>query len=202
MIFTPQNISYSEVSQVLQKDGVIVYPTETVYGIGCVFDSEIGKKKIYEIKNRNEKLPLSILVNSVEMLEEIGVKISDLGFFLIKNCWVAPLTLIFEFGKTTLGARIPQNEFCLKILSEIKKPIFSTSANISQSGKSDPISIKEIDSEITQNVDCLIDFGALETPIPSTVADVSKNELKILREGAYSSEKLRSLYTDFLNQKL
>lgn len=202
MLFTQKNISCSKIKNILQNDGVIVYPTDTVYGIGCAFDSEIGKKKIYELKNRSQKLPLSVLVNSIEMLEKIGVKISDLGNFLVKNCWASPLTLIFEFGETTLGARIPQNEFCLKILSEIQKPIFSTSANISKSGNPDPIAVKEINSRILEKVDCVIDFGVLKNPTPSTVVDVCKNEMKILREGAYSSKKLKRLYSEFLNQKL
>lgn len=200
MLFTPKNISYLKISEILNNDGLIVYPTETVYGIGCLFDSEIGRAKIYAVKNRNEKLPLSILVDSVEMLENIGVKISKLGNFLIQNCWVAPLTLIFEFGNTTLGARIPQNEFCLKLLSETQKPIFSTSANISKSGKPDPISVSEIDTRIIKNVNSVIDFGDLKNPVPSTVVDVSRNELKILRKGAYSSEKLEKLYSNFLGK--
>ncbi|MCC7429676.1 threonylcarbamoyl-AMP synthase [bacterium] len=199
-IITNQTLDFAEISEVLNNDGVIIYPTETVYGIGCAFTSQKAKQKIYKIKKRDTNLPLSVIVDSVLMLENLEVKSSGFAKFLLKNCFPAPLTLVFEFGETSLGARIPASDFCLKLLKEFGKPIFSTSVNFSKSGKKDPSSVSEIEKEILEQVDLVIDFGKLKESLPSTVLDTQKNELKILREGAFPKTKLEKLYEEFLTK--
>ncbi len=154
-----------EVVNNLRKGNTILYPTDTVWGLGCDATNEESVKKIYQIKNREESKSLIILVDSIEMLKNYVDKISDKVFGIL-NKSKRPTTVIYNNPKNlaentiasdnTIAIRIPKDEFCQKLIKEFGKPIVSTSANIS--GKPTPKSFSEISKAILNSVDYVVDL--------------------------------------------
>ncbi len=141
----------------------ILYPTDTVWGIGCDATDEEAVKKVYKIKQRNESKSLLILVNSIEMLSTIISEIPKAVLEILESN-TTPTTIIYNNPKglaknvvsddNTVAIRIVQNEFCRQLIEEFGKPIVSTSANTS--GFDTPESFSDIESEIIENVDYVV----------------------------------------------
>ncbi|MBN2734114.1 MAG: threonylcarbamoyl-AMP synthase [Methanomicrobiaceae archaeon] len=172
-----------EAVSVLHRDGLIVYPTETVYGLGCDAFSDNAIHRVYEVKKRPLSNPISIAVCDLEMALAVTL-MSDFEQEFIEKFLPGPVTAIVKANKCLpslltggtgyIGIRIPDNKTTLSIISEFDAPITSTSANVS-GGKS-PVDF----SEITVVYDLFIDGGRLPGT-PSTVVDLANK--KIIRPG-------------------
>jgi len=170
--------------QVLRRDGLVVYPTETVYGLGADALSEDAVMRVYEAKNRPVGKPISVAVSDMEMLETIAV-VDDLAREFIERFLPGPVTVILPArsclpriltgGTGLIGIRWPDNEIAIEIIARLDAPITSTSANIS-----DDVAPTRPD-EVSVPHDYLIDGGKLPGT-PSTVVDLSAR--RILRRGA------------------
>ena len=177
---------------VLKKGGTILYPTDTIWGLGCDATNAEAVAKIYEIKKRAESKSLVTLVNNMDM---IGKYIREIPRVAIDLLEVndAPMTIIYpgaiglaknvvaEDG--TVGIRIPNNEFCKQLIFRLHRPIVSTSANIS--GEPAPQSFKEIPEEIKNSVDLVVDKSMEEdsTHQASQIIKVGlKGEITIIRK--------------------
>ena len=175
----------------LKAGKIILYPTDTVWGIGCDATDEFAVEKVFEIKNREESKSLVILVDSVEMLENYLDNIPLEALKLLKKS-TRPTTIIYEASKglaknviamdNTVAIRIVKDEFCQNLIKEFQKPIVSTSANISS--KPTPRSFKEIEPSILDAVDYIVNLRQNEiTNSPSKIIRISaKGELSIIRE--------------------
>ena len=173
---------YENIAALLINGGIIIYPTETIYGIGCNINNQSAVDKIYEIKGRNVDKYFSALFRNIEMLESY-VNINKRERDLIDKYWPGEVTLILnkkESGKT-LGCRISPHDFLFHIFQYIDFPIVSTSANLS--GLDYQGGIDEILNIFKDKVDAVIDAGNLPNNIPSTVVKVRDNKIEILREG-------------------
>ena len=170
------------------KDEVVVFQTDTVYGIGCLLNSESGVKKIYDIKHRESKKPLAVLCGNIEQVKAL-VKNFEVGQKYAEKYWPGALTLIFEktdlvgdfltSGFNTVGVRIPNDETALKILNKYG-PMAVTSLNIS----SEPAILKYEDTLMFKNeVDYLVEGTDLSS-LSSTVYDCVNK--KVLRQGDIS----------------
>lgn len=172
-----------EAVSVLHHDGLIVYPTDTVYGLGCDAFSDNAIHRVYEVKKRLLSNPVSIAVCDLEMALALTL-MSDFEQEFIEKFLPGPVTVIVKAGSCLppiltggtgyIGIRMPDNEIALKIISEFDAPITSTSANIS-GGKS-PLEF----NEITVVYDLFVDRGKLPGT-PSTVVDLTNK--KIIRAG-------------------
>ncbi len=177
---------------VLKKGGTILYPTDTIWGLGCDATNAEAVAKIYEIKKRAESKSLVTLVNDMDM---IGRYIKEIPQIAIELLEVndAPMTIIYpgaiglaknvlaEDG--TVGIRIPNNEFCKQLIFRLHRPIVSTSANIS--GEPSPQSFKEISEEIKNSVDLIVDKSMEEesTHKASQIIKISLNgEITVIRK--------------------
>lgn len=178
--------------KVLRSGGVILYPTDTVWGLGCDATNAKAVQRIFEIKQRAENRSLIILVNSVAMLEryvsnppEVGLEMAELS--------EKPLTVVYDSGKGlaegvasadgSVGVRICTEPFCDALIDALRKPLVSTSANISGGGA--PAIFDEIGEEVKAAVDyvCLWRQDDRSRARPSSVIKVSGNGVvKILRE--------------------
>lgn len=148
----------------LNNKEVILYPTDTVWGIGCDATNKQAVSKIYKIKNRSESKSLVILVSSMNMLQKY-VRVTSSLKKLIQSS-TQPTTIIYQNPKglasnvialdTTVAIRIVQDDFCRKLIKKFGKPIVSTSANVS--GNSTPISFKEIEPVILESVDYVVNL--------------------------------------------
>jgi len=182
--------SIDKAVKALKNNKVILYPTDTVWGIGCDATNEQAIKKIYQIKERNLNKSLIVLVDSFRMLRvyvEIAPKIIQ---EYLKNK-SKPITVIYEkpinlaknaiANDGTIAIRIVQDEFCKKLISNFGKPIVSTSANIS--GELPPKNYKSIDEKIIEKVDFVVSLPTeIKEKNPSIIIKVVDGEIKILRD--------------------
>lgn len=179
----PQQRLIRRVSETLDKGGLIAYPTDTFYGIGCDLYNKKGIQKIYKLKNRPLNQPFSIICDSLKEISKYA-KVSDYAYKTMKRLLPGPYTFILDGTKlvpkimltrrNTVGIRVPDNNICLAIVRTLGRPIISTSALLD-----DPVSIKEAYSSY---LDIIIDGGALY-PSPSSVVSLTGDVPKVIREG-------------------
>jgi len=182
----PEESKIRRVIKVLKNDGVIVYPTDTVYGLGANIYSEKAIKKVFKIKGRGYHKPLSVCLSEIGDIEKIAYlnqKEEEIKKFL-----PGPFTIILKkkelistlltSGSDKIGIRIPENQICRLITSQI--PITSTSANLS--GKPVPNSVDEIINQLGDSIDLIIDGGQVQGA-PSSVIDWTTKPPKIIRKG-------------------
>ncbi len=178
----------SEAARCIKSGGVVIYPTETVYGIGANALDERSIAKVYALKKRPLDMPISIAVSSFDMLLDIAdIGSEDLRImeevlpgpvtFLVRKKPVVPD--ILTAGSKLVGVRYPDHKLALDLISRTG-PITSTSANIT--GRSPPSDFKDIDPEILSGADLAIDGGKCRYALPSTLVDLAAK--KILRSGA------------------
>jgi len=169
--------------KILKQSGMIAYPTDTVYGIGCNIFDQKAVKRIFELKGRDFYKPLSIAVSDFKMLEQM-VFITEQEKEILEKLLPGPFTVILPkkpiisdlitAGSEFVGIRIPEHKIVFEIIQKADFPIITTSANVS--GKEPPINPKEVDLE----VDFVVE-GECKYKKPSTVIDL-KNR-RIIREG-------------------
>lgn len=166
---------------------IIIYPTETCYGIGCSAYDEKSIKKIYEIKKREKNKPLITLVDSIENFQKI-CKASPKAIEYAKKYWPGPLTIVqpkrnpkILKGFNSIGARVSSNKWANRLIKMLGAPIISTSANLS--GEPPAYSLKEMPQEILKKADLIIDKGELKKNPPSTVISFNDDKLIMLRQG-------------------
>ena len=176
---------------VLKKGGTILYPTDTIWGIGCDATNERAIDKIYKIKKRPESKSLIILLNEVSMIEKYVKSIPEIAWDLMQQV-DKPLTIIYPNAKNlpknivgddnSIAIRIVKNEFCKTLIQEFGKPIVSSSANIS--GDPSPLVYRCISKEIVQQVDYVVNLyqDQLQEVKPSRIIKLKENgEFNIIR---------------------
>lgn len=196
------NVDESElnkIKEILDNDGVIIFPTDTVYGIACNCFSEKSIKKVFDIKKRPENKPINVLSNNLDKIKLVSKNISEKEKFLIDKYMPGALTIILDknekvsdiltAGLDTIGVRIPKNNISLRILENVSYPLATTSANIS--GDSAGIKITDFLKEFDGVVDAIIDGGETDLKVASTIVRVeSDNKLKIIREGTLKIKEM------------
>lgn len=178
--------------EVLRKGGVILYPTDTVWGIGCDATNVEAVKRVYEIKKRADSKALICLVDSESRLCRYVRNVADVTWDMIELS-VKPLTIIFDNASGlaenllaedgSVGIRVTREEFSKELCYRFQKPIVSTSANIS--GEPTPLTFDEIDEEIKSAVDYVVRYNqrCKEKHLPSSIIKMGANgEFTIIRE--------------------
>ncbi len=177
--------------KVINAAGLILYPTDTIWGIGCDATDSEAIKKVYALKNREEKKSLIILVGSIAMLEKYVDNPSPelLSFIasaqkpttaIFKNAINLPSVLINEDG--SIAVRIPKDDFCVSLVQEFKKPLVSTSANIS--GEPSPQNFNEVSDKIKSGVDYIVQHRQhdISKKLPSAIIKLNdKQEVEFIR---------------------
>lgn len=196
----------------LMAGKIVIYPTETCYGIGVDATNQKAVDKLLTYKERREGKPLSIAVTDEQMASKY-VEINEIAHNLYKNYLPGPITVVSKSKNNvakgiasesgTIGIRIPDYQLILDIIKAFGKPITSTSANMSYGAR--PYSIKQLISDLPQKqkslIDLIIDAGTLPTKKPSTVVDTTLNNLNIMREGKLLIDQINSEKNAILNAK-
>ena len=190
-------------SGVLRQGGVIIYPTDTLYGLGADAFSDEAVAKVYAIKGRSEQKPIHCVVADLAMAEEYA-DVNDAVRRLAEEFLPGPLTLVMRKksridsgiarGMDTIGVRIPNDEFCIELAKSFGKPYTATSANKSE--EVPHLSIEKIVGQLGDSirlVDLVIDAGLLPLRASSTVVNVVSGLPVILREGAISSRDILAI---------
>ena len=185
--------------KVLQSGGIVAFPTDTVYGLGAVYDDAGAVKKIFAAKGREEKKPLSILVSDssqVTLLAALaGGEMEQKAKRLMEKYWPGALTLIFPkkpgipdavtAGGDTIGIRMPDLDVARQLIRAAGKPLAAPSANTS--GKRSASSAQEVLEDLDGKIDMVIDGGACRIGVASTVVDMTGERPVILREGVITA---------------
>ena len=176
--------------EVLKKGGIILYPTDTVWGIGCDATNAEAVKRIYALKQREETKSMIVLMNSDRMMYRVFKDIPEVAWQII-DLSEKPTTLILDNPRNvapnliapdkTLGVRLVKEHFCFKLMERMKNPLVSTSANIS--GMPTPNSFKEIDHHILDGVDYIVNLHHNKIAAkPSTIIKLGNNlQVKVIR---------------------
>lgn len=178
--------------EVLRQGGVILYPTDTIWGLGCDATNETAVKKVYDIKRRAETKSMLVLIDSPAKLQAYVSEIPDMAWELIELT-TKPLTIIYPGARNlasnlinddnTIGIRVTEEAFSKKLCEMFRKPVVSTSANIS--GEKSPALFSEISKEIISQVDYVVNYRRDEDQ-PAKASSIIKlgvkNEIQIIRE--------------------
>lgn len=178
--------------EVLRKGGTILYPTDTVWGLGCDARNKDAVAKLFKIKQRADYKSMVILVSDETMINRHVKDVPEVAWELIESA-EEPLTIIYPDGRmladkliaadNSIGIRLVKDEFCNKLIHKFTKPLVSTSANIS--GEPTPMSFSEIKLDILNQVDYIVNYRQKETnnPKPSSIIKIAMNgEIKIIRK--------------------
>jgi tRNA threonylcarbamoyl adenosine modification protein (Sua5/YciO/YrdC/YwlC family) len=189
---TPQERQISRAVETLRRDGVIVYPTDTVYGIGCSVFSSRAIERVYALKRQEKSKPFSFLCSDLSNISEYA-KVSNTAFRLMKQLVPGPFTFVLPAGRLkqlpksliskrkAVGIRVPDNTICRALIKELGHPILGASATNSDGEVlNDPAQIAE---EYGERIDLLLDggMGLLEV---STIIDLTEDRPVIVRQGA------------------
>ena len=194
----------------LRQGGLMVLPTETVYGVAALASNESAVKRLIDAKGRREGHALPVAIASYEMLSDYVPAPGVLALRLARRCWPGPLTLVLDGTATesqfasypyfvrkaimpdgTVGLRVPDCPVTRAILNELGEPIALTSANLS--GETPAITAEEVMAHLGDKVDLILDAGESDLKKPSTVIHVEVDTLEILREGAITFDTIEKL---------
>ena len=188
-----ENINAEELENVIKvivDGGVVIFPTDTVYGVAANSLDETAIKKLFDLKERNDNKPICVLTSSLDKIKKIAY-VRDEEQKIIDKYMPGALTIILDkkeivsdvltSGLKTVGVRIPNNEIALRILDKLEYPLATTSANIS--GMEAAVKKEDLIKEFEGKVDIIIDGGISDLKVSSTIVKVDNDEIKVLRQG-------------------
>lgn len=177
--------------RVIEGGGIVIFPTDTAFGVGCRIDDKKAIEKLFKIKNRSKEKAVLVLASSIKMVQQYTEEIPQSVRPLMKKYWPGGLTIILKAnnntsqlitgGTKTIGFRIPGNRTTLELIRKVGVPILAPSANFS--GDKTPYNFKDLDKKLISLVDFVMP-GRCKIKKQSTIVDCSQEKWKILREGA------------------
>ena len=188
----PEEKYIKEAASVIKSGGLVIIPTETVYGIAADSLSHKALEKLSEIKKRPEGKPFALAIDRKEGIEKLTCEVPLAAYKLIHQFWPGPLTIILKgIEQPTVGLRMPDNAVALKFIAEVGNPVALPSANIS--GRPAPedfeLAIKDLDGLVDFAIDC----GALKIGVESTVVDLTGKIPQVIRLGAINNEEINKV---------
>lgn len=201
-----ENINEKEIEEAaeeIRRGNLVLFPTETVYGIGANALDAMAVKKIFIAKGRAQDNPLIVHVSNLKMVEDIVREMNDIERKLIEKFWPGPLTIIFPrksekvipnivtANLDTVGIRMPSNQIAKKLIEKAGVPIAAPSANVS--GKPSGTKVADIINELDGKVSYILDGGFTDIGLESTVIKVTGEEIDILRPGKITKEQLEEV---------
>lgn len=195
------NIDYKvlkEPAEIIKKGGIVVFPTETVYGIGCNGLNEEAVEQLYNIKKRPLNKPISLLVNDINMVNNVAKDITKLEYDIMNHFFSGPLTIILKkkdivpniltANSDTVGVRMPDCTITRKLIEYAGVPIAAPSANIS--GKPSGTNFADVVKDFNGKADFFIDGGQSQIGKASTIVQIIDGIPHILREGLITKEQI------------
>lgn len=194
--------------RILQKGGVIAFPTDTVYGLGADAFNTRAVERVYEIKNRPGHQQFPLLVADVEQLATLAEPIPEFAWFLVRRFWPGGLTLVLSRKDSlpahlasgpTIAVRVPNHPVCLALIEGLGKPITGTSANVS--GQPAALTAEEVKQQLAGRIDLIVDGGKCPGGRESTIVDVTHEPPTILRQGIIPSHEIDKAYKEYVEAK-
>ena len=191
-------VALTHAVDVLKNGGLVVFPTDTVYGLASLPDTTECVERLYTVKGRNNSRAIAVLIGNPEELDRVSISSTEMALRLAKRFWPGPLTLIVPrhpslpdalSPQPTIGVRMPDHAIALALL-RMTGPLAVTSANLS--GQDNTNTAQEALAQLKGRVHLVIDGGRTPGGIPSTVVDCTTPELVILRKGPLTLEELQT----------
>ena len=192
----PDKKTIEKAAKILRNGGAVIYPTDTLYGLGVNASDSKAVLRVFEIKGRENK-PISVAIANLTEAKKYA-KFSPLASRIAKKFLPGPLTLILPSrlnlpkelnpNDEKVRIRIPDSKIALELIKKCKFPLTATSANLS--GGKNPITAREAIRQIGDKVDLVLDAGKCRYNKPSTVVDLSSNKIEVVREGVISKKEL------------
>ncbi|MDH7601127.1 MAG: L-threonylcarbamoyladenylate synthase [Armatimonadota bacterium] len=197
----PDKESINVAADAIRRGDLVIFPTETVYGLAADALCETAVQKVFDAKGREERNPLPVQIPDVSELSEVARQIPEAAFALAARFWPGPLTLVLfknkrisrlvTGGTDKIGVRIPNHPVALTLLRNVARPIVATSANLS--GQPPAVTAEQAAEPLKQHVAIVLDAGRCQISVPSTVLDITVQPARILRLGAISREAIESV---------
>lgn len=191
------------ITDTLSRGGVIIYPTDTYYGLGADCLLEQAVKRIFQVKKRQFSKALPVLIADIEMARKIAAEIPPSFHTLSAEFWPGPLTLVLKAAAMlpaelvgtdqTIGIRLPAVPWLRELIRQAKFPIVATSANIS--GEGEIASPEKVIQVFNHRVDLIVDGGQTPGSLPSTVVDLTSGQPVLIRDGAIPGARLKKYLT-------
>ena len=188
--YNPQPRLIGQVVEVLRRGGVICYPTDTMYGVGCDIFNQKAVKRVFQLKKRPKHKPFSFMCSSLKNISEYA-HVGNTAYRLMRKNLPGPYTLVLPGSKMvpkimltkqkTVGIRVPDHPICLAIIEELGNPILNTSAVMDEHAEP-VIDGLDVDAVFGKQVDLIIDGGEVY-PNPSTVVSLISDQPELLRKG-------------------
>ncbi len=201
LILKPDDAGIKKAAEIIRNGGTVVFPTETVYGLGANALSSEASAKIFKAKERPADNPLIVTVSNFDMVKSVSY-IDDFILKKMENIWPAPLTLLLKkkdivpdivtAGMDTVCIRFPDNKIALKLIEEARVPVAAPSANIAT--RPSIVDSKDAINELNGRVDAIIDAGRVKYGVESTIIDVTVKPYNLLRPGAYPVEDIEKIF--------
>jgi L-threonylcarbamoyladenylate synthase len=194
--------------EILQKGGVIAFPTDTVYGLGADAFNPTAVGRIYEIKNRPKYQQFPLLIVDVKQLTALAEPIPEIAWLLARRFWPGGLTLVlprkdsvpaYLSSRPTIAVRIPNHPACLALIQHLGHPLIGTSANIS--GQPAALTAEEVGQQLGGRIDLIINGGQCPGGKQSTIVDITHEPPIILRQGIIPSHEIDETYKEYLEAK-
>ncbi len=187
---------------ILKKGGIIAFPTDTVYGLGCDAFCLSAVEQVYKVKRRSRHLPFPLLLSDMSQVTVVAKPLSGIGFSLARRFWPGALTLVLAKSDSlppylssagTVAVRIPNHPVCLALIQGIGGPLVGTSANVS--GSYSPSTADEVRQQLGDEIDFIIDGGKCPGGQESTIVDVTSIIPRILRQGIIPRHEIEGLWS-------
>ena len=188
----------NKAAELIKQGKIVVFPTETVYGIGTNGLDEQAVKRLYEIKQRPFDKPISLLVSNMEMVNNIAKDITEIEYKIMEKFFPGPLTIILKkkdivpdivtAGQETVGVRMPAGKIARELVEMSGVPIAAPSANMS--GEPSGTDFENVKKDFEGKADFFIDGGISEIGISSTLVKVVDDKIQILRQGSITLEEI------------
>lgn len=189
-------------SDLLHQGAIIAFPTETVYGIGCLMSKHESISEIFRLKCRKFNNPLAAHIGNIQMAERLSEKVPELFYSIAEKFLPGPLSIVIAKSKfvpyiatsglESIGIRFPENRVFTAIAEEAGEPLVATSANMS--GDISPVSGKQVIDTFSGKIPLIIDTGGTKYKKDSTVIKISGNNISILRKGAIDVEEFKDFF--------
>lgn len=200
-VLSPTPEAIQTAARLVREGGVVVLPTETVYGLACDALNAEAVRRVFEIKGRPSENPLIVHIASFEQLSLIAQNVPEIAKRFAEKFWPGPLTLVLPKkpdvpdvttgGRPTVAVRIPRHPVALEVIRQARRPIAAPSANAFMALS--PTSAQDIDPEILVDVDLVLDGGPCEVGLESTVIDLTDESPRILRPGIVTRAEIQAL---------
>ncbi len=199
----------NEAAEIINKGGLVAFPTETVYGLGADGLNPNAVKKIYIAKGRPSDNPLILHISCIKELNRLVKEVNETAKVLMEKFWPGPMTLVFKKsdsvpdvisgGLDTVAVRLPSNDIARELIACAKTPIAAPSANTS--GRPSPTKATHVFEDLNGKIDMIIDGGSCDIGLESTVIDVTGEAPVILRPGKISYEDIKEFFPDVIYDK-